>query len=184
MQIQTWQINPALSIQDFPEEQQLTFGQLSPHAFSINENYSEVRAICLQLKSRQYFSYSDFSEHSEKYQFKSTDLFNDFKNLKVIIPYLEKNNRYAKHHLYYNYNGISDDVQKTLADKTVLFIGVGGVGSTCAMILAAAGIGKLILADNDNLEESNLTRTTLFNNSDIGSPKVIAAKNAYSKKTR
>lgn len=47
---------------------------------------------------------------------------------------------------------------------------------TYSMILAAAGVGKLILADRDNLEESNLTRTTLFNNSDIGSPKVAAAK--------
>lgn len=176
MQSQIWQINPAISIKDFPEEQQLTFGELSPHAFSINENYSELKSISLQLKSKKQFSYHDFSELSEMHQFSPSDLFNDFKNLKVIIPYLEPNHRYSRHHLFYSYNGISGDTQKTLSDKTVLHIGVGGIGSTCAMILAAAGVGKLILADSDNLEESNLTRTTLFNDSDVGSPKIIAAK--------
>jgi len=176
MQNLTWQINPALSIQDFPEMQQLTFGQLSPYAFSVNDSYKELKLICLQLKSKAHFLYEDFKKLAIENQFLGPDLFSDFKKLKIIIPYLEKTNRYSRHHLYYSYNGISFDAQKTLSEKTVLLIGTGGIGSTCAMILAAAGIGKLILTDGDRLEESNLTRTTLFNNSDVGLPKVVAAK--------
>jgi|GEM_PF-5211877 len=69
MQTQLWQLNPALSIQDFTEGQQLKFGQLSPHAFTVNENYNEVKIICLQLKSKTHFSYEDFVEVSVKNQF-------------------------------------------------------------------------------------------------------------------
>ena len=69
-----------------------------------------------------------------------------------------------------------DEKQNTLADSSILIAGVGGLGCTVAEILTRAGIGKLILIDNDIVEVSNLNRQILFNNDDIGKPKVKVAK--------
>ena len=70
------------------------------------------------------------------------------------------------------------DVQgqdKLLASR-VLIIGMGGLGSPVAMYLAAAGIGHLILVDDDIVELSNLQRQIIHNTNDIGLSKVESAK--------
>ncbi|MCK4311502.1 MAG: sulfur carrier protein ThiS adenylyltransferase ThiF [Candidatus Cloacimonetes bacterium] len=56
---------------------------------------------------------------------------------------------------------------------TVGIAGVGGLGSTIAVSLARVGIGKLIIADFDKIEISNLNRQQYFTDQ-IGKPKVIA----------
>ncbi|MDH5485844.1 MAG: ThiF family adenylyltransferase, partial [Gammaproteobacteria bacterium] len=48
--------------------------------------------------------------------------------------------------------------QQKLLDAHVLIIGLGGLGSPVAMYLAAAGIGKLTLVDDDRVDLSNLQR--------------------------
>jgi molybdopterin/thiamine biosynthesis adenylyltransferase len=65
--------------------------------------------------------------------------------------------------------------QKKLQDKHVLVLGVGGIGNFIAMALVAAGVGKLSLADNDVVEETNLNRQLLFDSSALGRSKAIAA---------
>ena len=60
-----------------------------------------------------------------------------------------------------------------LQKSTVGIAGCGGLGSNAAVALVRAGIGKLILADNDVVEESNLNRQYFFQ-SDIGKTKVEA----------
>ncbi len=57
-----------------------------------------------------------------------------------------------------------------------MIIGLGGIGSPVAQYLAAAGIGSLILIDNDKVELSNLHRQILFNETDIGYYKAERAK--------
>jgi len=57
-----------------------------------------------------------------------------------------------------NFNQIKDK----LKDKTVGIAGCGGLGSNCAVALARVGIGKLIIADFDVIEESNLNRQYFF----------------------
>ena len=66
--------------------------------------------------------------------------------------------------------------QKKLLASRVLIIGMGGLGSPIAMYLAAAGIGHLVLVDDDVVELSNLQRQIAHGNSDIGLSKVESAK--------
>lgn len=62
----------------------------------------------------------------------------------------------------------------TLAHSTVLILGAGAIGSHVAWILAAHGVGHLIVLDDDDVEESNLNRQLLYTRDDIGRPKVEA----------
>lgn len=61
----------------------------------------------------------------------------------------------------------------TLQKAVIGIAGAGGLGSNIAVSLARAGIGKLILADFDKIEPSNLNRQQFFTDQ-IGMPKVIA----------
>ncbi|MBN1412402.1 MAG: ThiF family adenylyltransferase [Spirochaetales bacterium] len=65
--------------------------------------------------------------------------------------------------------------QLKLKKARVLVIGVGGLGSPCALYLAAAGIGTLGLADPDSVELSNLQRQVLHFTKDITKSKVFSA---------
>ncbi|WP_415902721.1 HesA/MoeB/ThiF family protein [Neptuniibacter sp. QD29_5] len=67
--------------------------------------------------------------------------------------------------------------QEIWLNSTVLIIGLGGLGSPVAMYLAAAGIGELILVDDDEVELSNLQRQIAHNTKRIGAPKVDSARN-------
>lgn len=65
--------------------------------------------------------------------------------------------------------------QQLLRDSTVLVVGLGGLGSTAALYLAGAGIGRLLLCDRDRVDASNLQRQILYIQNDIGRPKTEAA---------
>lgn len=66
--------------------------------------------------------------------------------------------------------------QATLADAHVALIGLGGIGSPALQYLAAAGIGRLTLVDDGDVELSNLQRQTLYTQRDIGHAKPVAAR--------
>ena len=65
--------------------------------------------------------------------------------------------------------------QQALLDSHVLIIGAGGLGSPASMYLAAAGVCKLTLVDNDTVELSNLQRQLAHAESDLGANKVDSA---------
>jgi len=65
--------------------------------------------------------------------------------------------------------------QRKLKNTKVLVAGVGGLGSVEAIYLAAVGVGKLVLVDNDIVELSNLNRQILHWTDDIGKAKPISA---------
>ena len=62
--------------------------------------------------------------------------------------------------------------QQKLADATVLIIGMGGLGCPAAMYLAAAGVGHLVIADDDRVELTNLQRQIAHNQANLGDLKV------------
>ncbi|HRZ41274.1 MAG TPA: sulfur carrier protein ThiS adenylyltransferase ThiF [Bacteroidales bacterium] len=64
-------------------------------------------------------------------------------------------------------------IRSKLAAFTVGIAGCGGLGSNCAVALARVGIGKLVLADFDVVEASNLNRQYFFRHQ-IGQPKTDA----------
>lgn len=68
--------------------------------------------------------------------------------------------------------------QQQLATARVLIVGMGGLGSPVALYLAAAGVGKLHLADFDIVEESNLQRQIIHRQADIGELKTASAARA------
>ncbi|ECG5223352.1 HesA/MoeB/ThiF family protein [Salmonella enterica] len=71
---------------------------------------------------------------------------------------------------------IAIEGQQKLLDSHVLIVGLGGLGSPAALYLAGAGIGKLTLADDDDVHLSNLQRQILFTTDDIAHPKAQSAK--------
>ena len=63
----------------------------------------------------------------------------------------------------------------------MLLIGAGGIGSPAIQYLAAAGIGRISVVDDDAVALSNLQRQTLYGTDQIGTRKVAAAREAVAR---
>ncbi|WHP31137.1 HesA/MoeB/ThiF family protein [Trabulsiella odontotermitis] len=71
---------------------------------------------------------------------------------------------------------IAVDGQQKLLSSRVLIVGLGGLGAPAALYLAGAGVGTLVLADDDDVHLSNLQRQILYTSDDIAQPKAQAAQ--------
>jgi len=69
-----------------------------------------------------------------------------------------------------------EEKQEKLKQATIFIAGAGGLGSPIALYLAAAGVGKIIIADNDLIELSNLNRQIIHSTPDIGERKSESAR--------
>lgn len=84
--------------------------------------------------------------------------------------------RYSRQILF---DGIGEEGQRRLSSSKVVIIGCGALGAIQAETLARAGVGEIILVDRDFVEESNLQRQIMFEESDALKrlPKAVAAGN-------
>ncbi|KAJ2320645.1 hypothetical protein IWW51_004586 [Coemansia sp. RSA 2702] len=71
--------------------------------------------------------------------------------------------------------------QLRLRNSRVLIVGAGGLGSPCALYLAAMGVGTLGLVDHDAVDASNLHRQIMHTAAACGAPKVASARAALSR---
>lgn len=85
----------------------------------------------------------------------------------------EEIDRYKRHLVLHDVGGAG---QQRLKAARVLVIGAGGLGSPVLMYLAAAGVGRLGVIDDDAVSLSNLQRQVIHSTSDVGRPKVVSAQ--------
>ncbi len=81
--------------------------------------------------------------------------------------------RYERH---LSLPGFGVNGQAALGESSVLCIGAGGLGSPAALYLAAAGVGRLGMVDDDEVDFSNLQRQILHDEAGIGISKVASAR--------
>jgi molybdopterin-synthase adenylyltransferase len=80
-----------------------------------------------------------------------------------------------RHHRQRILSEVGDAGQQKLEQASAAIVGLGGLGSPVALYLAAAGVGRIGLIDDQLVELSNLNRQILFEDCDVGRPKVEAA---------
>ncbi len=85
----------------------------------------------------------------------------------------DQRQRYSRHLLLPE---VGPDGQQKLLDAKVLLLGAGGLGSPTALYLAAAGVGKLGIVDDDVVDVTNLQRQVIHTTSRVGVPKVDSAE--------
>ncbi|MER5170982.1 HesA/MoeB/ThiF family protein [Thioclava kandeliae] len=82
--------------------------------------------------------------------------------------------RYMRHILLREVGGTG---QRRLKEAHVVVVGAGGLGVPVLMYLAAAGVGRITVIDDDLVSRSNLQRQVIYTEADIGQPKVgVAAR--------
>ena len=82
-------------------------------------------------------------------------------------------NRYSRHLSLPDF-GIEG--QEKLKNASILVVGAGGLGSPVLLYLAAAGVGRIGIIDDDTVDETNLQRQVLYGYDDIGRKKVVVAQ--------
>ncbi|MDA0378580.1 MAG: molybdopterin-synthase adenylyltransferase MoeB, partial [Bacteroidetes bacterium] len=80
--------------------------------------------------------------------------------------------RYARHLLLPQ---VGEEGQQRLKAASILIVGAGGLGAPLLQYLAAAGVGRIGIVDDDVVSLSNLQRQVLFGSPDVGRPKVDVA---------
>jgi molybdopterin/thiamine biosynthesis adenylyltransferase len=81
--------------------------------------------------------------------------------------------RYSRHVLL---EGIGIEGQQRLLTAHALLVGAGGLGSPAALYLAASGVGRITLIDDDAVDLTNLQRQIMHADARIGQPKVQSAR--------
>jgi molybdopterin/thiamine biosynthesis adenylyltransferase/rhodanese-related sulfurtransferase len=81
--------------------------------------------------------------------------------------------RYSRH---IGLDEVGEDGQRRLKRASVLIVGVGGLGSPAALYLAAAGVGRLGIADYDTVDLTNLQRQLLHDTNGVGQRKTVSAR--------
>ena len=86
--------------------------------------------------------------------------------------------RYARHIVLREVGGAG---QLSLKAASVAVVGAGGLGSPCLLYLAAAGVGRLTIIEDDTVAGSNLQRQVMHGTADIGRAKADSAADAVAR---
>ena len=86
----------------------------------------------------------------------------------------EERARYARHLILPE---MGEEGQKKLKKSSVIVVGAGGLGSPTLLYLAAAGVGKIGIIDDDKVDITNLQRQVIHSTAAVGSLKVESAAN-------
>jgi len=89
----------------------------------------------------------------------------------------EQSVRYARH---LTLPEVGPEGQRLLNEASILVVGAGGLGSPALLYLAAAGIGRIGIIDDDSVDLSNLQRQVLHGTSAVGEAKVVSAERRLS----
>ena len=89
--------------------------------------------------------------------------------------------RYARHIVLREIGGVG---QQRLRRSRVMVVGAGGLGSPSLLYLAAAGVGTIVVIDDDIVEVSNLQRQIIHSGSRLGQAKTASAKEAMTQLNR
>src|SRR5438309_9131787 len=81
----------------------------------------------------------------------------------------------ARYQRHLSLAGFGPAAQEKLKRGSVLVIGAGGLGCPALLYLAAAGVGRIEIVDDDRVDVSNLQRQVLYTEEDAGELKVEAA---------
>ena len=100
------------------------------------------------------------------------------KDIKINFLNSDEEERYQKH---LTLKEIGYEGQLHLKNSSVLCIGAGGLGSSVLLYLAAAGIGRIGIVDNDQVEKSNLQRQIIHETNTIGNLKIDSARERIKK---
>ena len=84
----------------------------------------------------------------------------------------EQLERYSRQILLREIGGVG---QERLLDRSALVVGAGGLGSPALLYLAAAGVGRLVVADGDVVDRTNLGRQVIHDEGTVGWPKTESA---------
>jgi molybdopterin/thiamine biosynthesis adenylyltransferase/rhodanese-related sulfurtransferase len=81
----------------------------------------------------------------------------------------------ARYQRHLSLAGFGPAAQEKLKRSSILVIGAGGLGCPALLYLAAAGVGRIVIIDDDRVDLSNLQRQVLYTSADAGAPKAEAA---------
>lgn len=176
-QLEKYSLNRAYSFRYDDVKEMLFVGYNPPVAKSIQDSGGLIKQMVGTFQKpktlgQAVYALSQTYSLGDVYQGIEMAVKNNF-----IVPFKKvSHNKLDRHNLYAQFCDVNESQESLLKNKKIAIVGVGGIGSNCAILASSAGIKNLILIDADEIEMSNLTRTTLFAESDLGMKKVLAAK--------
>ena len=154
------------------------FGMAPPRHFVMENPPQFLEKLLTMLNQPQTIEEVITTLTQENQQLEAEDIYSvlaDLVDLKALEEPKE-HGRYDRHELYDDIFNVTPEQYRSLKLKKVGLIGAGGIGSTCALLLTASGVGSITLTDDDLLEETNLPRVILLEEKDIGLPKIQQIK--------
>lgn len=168
----------ALSIRHDADSSELFLGIHPPNALRIRDSPSFLASLITEWTTPHTVEEA-FSTVAEKYpHIPSSEIIGVIQDLLSlgVLSGIGEPSRYDRHDLYFSLFGLSQAKHRErIQELHVGVVGAGGIGSTAALLLATAGVGAITASDGDRIEDTNLTRTVLFDEQDIGELKVTAA---------